>query len=329
MAGAPSRDWWTMTVRLNLSKRVDPSPTDARTTVLVVDDTPDSLRCLTSMLVGAGMTVLTAADGMAAIDVMQQVMPDLVLMDAIMPGLDGFETTRRLKTDQRLRHLPVIFMTGLTGAEHVVRAFEAGGVDYVRKPVVMDELLARIRVHLANARMIQGSQIALDTSGRPCFALDASGAAIWFTPLATTMLQRLIPDWLPRDMKLPEVLAASLRHLQSSAPTEGAQISTAIGDTTLDCVFLRRTASDEWLFRLSEQSDSRDERLLAEQLGLTSREAEVLLWISRGKQNRQVSKILRISPQTVNKHVAQIFKKLDVDNRASATAIAVSTLNGP
>jgi len=68
--------------------------------------------------------------------------------------------------------------------------------------------------------------------------------------------------------------------------------------------------------------------VLAEQLGLTSREAEVLLWISRGKQNRQMSKILRISPRTVNKHVEQIFKKLDVDNRASATAIAVSTLKG-
>ena len=99
-------------------------------------------------------------------------------------------------------------------------------------------------------------------------------------------------------------------------------------DATLECAFLRRTASDEWLFRLSEQSESRDELLLAEQLGLTSREAEVLLWISRGKQNRQMSKILRISPRTVNKHVEQIFKKLDVDNRASATAIAVSTLKG-
>ena len=311
-----------------MSKLDNVLPSDARTTVLVVDDTPDSLRFLTSMLVSAGMTVLTAADGLAAMEVLEQVMPDLLLMDAIMPGLDGFETTRRIKTDRRFRHLPVIFMTGLTEAEHVVRAFEAGGVDYVRKPVVIEELLARVRVHLANARITRGSQIALDTSGRPSFAIDASGAAIWFTPLATTMLQRLLPDWLPQEMQLPEVLAAPLRHLQSSAPTEGAQVSIAIDDTTLECAFLRRTASDEWLFRLSEQSESRDELLLAEQLGLTSREAEVLLWISRGKQNRQMSEILRISPRTVNKHVEQIFKKLDVDNRASATAIAVSTLKG-
>ena len=103
---------------------------------------------------------------------------DVLLTDWMMPGLDGFETTRRIKTDKRFRHLPVIFMTGLTGAEHVVHAFEAGGVDYVRKPVVIEELLARVRVHLANARIIQGSQIALDTSGRPSFAIDASGAAI-------------------------------------------------------------------------------------------------------------------------------------------------------
>ena len=86
----------------------------------------------------------------------EQITPDLVLLDAVMPGIDGFETCRRIKADAgACAIVPVIFMTGLTETEHVVRGLEAGGVDYVTKPIVLDEMLARIRVHLANARLRQ------------------------------------------------------------------------------------------------------------------------------------------------------------------------------
>jgi len=140
-------------------------------TILVVDDTPESLRFLTATLERAGMTVLIAVDGFAALDLLDHVTPDLVLMDGAMPGLDGFETTQRIKADGRFRSLPVIFMTGLTETEHVVRGLEAGAVDYVHKPIVVDELLARVSVHLANARISQGSQLALD----PIFANQWEG----------------------------------------------------------------------------------------------------------------------------------------------------------
>lgn len=82
-------------------------------TILVVDDTPDSLRLLTRTLEQAGMTVLIAVDGRGALELLNHVTPDLVLMDAVMPGIDGFETTRWIRADARFRHLPVIFMTGL------------------------------------------------------------------------------------------------------------------------------------------------------------------------------------------------------------------------
>jgi len=95
----------------------------------------------------------------------------------------------------------------------------------------------------------------------------------------------------------------------------------------LECVLLRQTGDDEWLFRLNEQREGDQQRLLAETHGLTSREAEVLLWISRGKQNREMSEILNISPRTVNKHLEQVFRKLGVENRSSAAAIAVKTLS--
>ena len=295
-------------------------------TVLVVDDTPESLRFLTSTLESANMIVLIAVDGLAALDLLDHVVPDLILMDAMMPGLDGFETTRRIKAEPRFAHLPIIFMTGLTETEHVVRGFAAGGVDYVHKPIVIDELLARVRVHLANARVTQGSQLALDTAGRPSFAIDGSGAARWFTPLATAILERLFPDWSTRGETLPEPVFAALRKMQASGAASGATVALDVGDSVLQLSFLRRTAADEWLFRLADRREGEEERLLAERHALTSREAEVLLWISRGKQNREVSEILQISPRTVNKHLEQVFEKMGVENRASATAMAVSTL---
>ena len=305
----------------------NPPGSGTRATILVVDDTPESLRFLTTTLEYAGMTVLIAVDGLAALELLDHVTPDLVLMDGVMPGLDGFETTRRIKADGRFRHLPVIFMTGLTETEHVVHGLSAGGVDYVHKPIVVDELLARVSVHLANARIAQGSQLALDTAGRPSFAVDEDGAISWLTPLATATIERLFPGWTPRDTRLPHPLAATVGRLQGRDVPAGAQASLEIGDSLLECTFLRQSRADQWLFRLTEKREGDAERLLAERHGLTSREAEVLVWISRGKQNREISEILHISPRTVNKHLEQIFEKMGVENRASATAIAVATLS--
>jgi len=292
----------------------------------VVDDTPESLHFLTTTLEHAGITVLIAVDGLAAIELLEHVTPDLVLMDAVMPGLDGFKTTRRIKEDGRFRHLPVIFMTGLTETEHVVRGLEAGAVDYVHKPIVVDELLARVSVHLANARISQGSQLALDTAGRPSFAIEDDGMTSWLTPLAAATIERLFPGWTPRDVRLPEALTAIIRRLPGSDWPAGSQASIQIGDTVIECTFLRRTSANERLFRLTEKREGDAERILAERYELTSREAEVLVWISRGKQNREISEILQISPRTVNKHLEQVFEKMGVENRASATAIAVAAL---
>ncbi|MFS0772034.1 response regulator [Sphingomonas sp. 1P08PE] len=295
-------------------------------TILVVDDTPESLRFLTTTLAVARMTVLIAMDGLAAIDLLKRVTPDLILMDAMMPKLDGFEATRRIKANALYQQLPIIFMTGLTATDDVVRAFDAGGVDYVSKPIVVEELLARIRVHLARARVADGSQLALDTSGRPALAVDVSGNPLWLTPMASEMIARLFPEWIATPGGLPDPFRLAIQRLQGAPPAPGSSVTIDTGSSSLEAIFLRRTAANHWLFRLLERRDGDDERILAARFGLTSREAEVLLWISRGKQNREVSEILVISPRTVNKHLEQIFQKMGVENRASATAIAVATL---
>ncbi|GGE07285.1 DNA-binding response regulator [Polymorphobacter glacialis] len=288
-------------------------------TILVVDDTPESLGFVTAALEAAGYTVLVAGDGAAALQSLALVLPDLVIMDAMMPVIDGFETTRRIKADPRLAVLPVVFMTGLTETEHVVRGLQAGGVDYVTKPIVVDELLARIRVHLGNARITQGSQSALDDSGRPLLALDSTGRILWSTPRTMLILAASFPN-----AALPPTVITRLIRLAET--DEKGVLRHEIPGGRLEFTLLTRSGPDEWLFRLAEIREGAEERLLATRHNLTDREAEVLLWISRGKANREISEILGISPRTVDKHLEQVFEKMGIENRASAAAAAVKTL---
>ena len=114
-------------------------------------------------------------------------------MDAVMPGINGFETCRRMKRDKMLAHLPVIFMTGLTETETRVEGLAAGGVDYVTKPIVVDELLARIRVHLANARVAHGTRAALDATGRFLLATDRARPAAVVHAQGAAVAGRVLP----------------------------------------------------------------------------------------------------------------------------------------
>lgn len=303
-----------------------------RDMILVVDDTPDTLGFLTEAIEQADLTVLVAVDGESALDLVGQITPDLILMDAVMPGLDGFETCRRLKQIPHLSHIPVIFMTGLSDTEHVVKGLEAGGVDYVTKPIVVDELIARIRVHLTNARVAYGARAALDATGRFLLATDGEGRLLWCTPQAERLLGGLLPG---PDGVRPEAassLAAGLVRLRR-APSPGASAETFTldlpdgeGVRRLEFTYLSPANPDEYLFRLSEPTAGRQEAILRDALGLTAREAEVLLWIANGKPNRDIGEILGISPRTVNKHLEQVFAKLGVENRASAAALAIRTL---
>ena len=297
-----------------------------RDTLLVVDDTPETLGFLTDTLDHAGYTVLIATDGGSALDLVDQITPDLVLMDAVMPGMNGFETCRRLKHEKLLSHMPVIFMTGLSQTEHVVEGLAAGGVDYVTKPIVVDEMLARIRVHLANARIANGTRVALDATGRFLLATDRTGRFLWCTPKAKQLLAELFPAHSDQGASLPAEVVQQLLQLRREGPKSQARSALEVGGRRLEISVLSPIGPDELLFRLTEVSTAGDEQFLQQTLSLTSRESEVLLWISRGKSNREIGEILTISPRTVNKHLEQIFVKLGVENRASAAARAVRTL---
>jgi DNA-binding response OmpR family regulator len=126
-----------------------PSPS----TVLIVDDTPANVRVLAEYLDGHGFNVTVAQDGEEGLERARFGRPDLVLLDAMMPGWDGFETCRRLKADPATSAIPVIFMTALSEVGDKVRAYEAGGVDYITKPFHAEEVLARVNTHLALRNM--------------------------------------------------------------------------------------------------------------------------------------------------------------------------------
>jgi DNA-binding response OmpR family regulator/DNA-binding CsgD family transcriptional regulator len=300
--------------------------TTRRDTILVVDDTPETLGFLTDTLDDAGFTVLIATDGESALALVDQITPDLVLMDALMPGMDGFETCRRLKNEKLLSHVPVVFMTGLSETEHVVQGLAAGGVDYVTKPIIVEELLARIRVHLTNARIAHGTRVALDATGRFLLATDQAARLLWCTPKAKQLLAELFPAVAGQGPSLPPAVIEQIKQLRQPAAKSAARAYLEVGSRRIELSFLSSIGPDELLFRLAEVTAGGDEQLLQQTLQLTGREAEVLLWISRGKSNREIGEILHISPRTVNKHLEQVFVKLGVENRASAAARAVRAL---
>ncbi|ODT69624.1 MAG: DNA-binding response regulator [Pelagibacterium sp. SCN 63-23] len=296
--------------------------------VLLVDDSPESLGFLTTALEDAGVTVLVARSGDAALGIVERVIPDVVLMDAVMPGLDGFETCRRMKAMTQLTHVPIIFMTGLTETEHIVHALESGGVDYLSKPISLDELRARIRVHLANARRAQSARIALDAAGRHLVAFAADGAVLWSTPQANRLLERSGMDGSLQSDMSRSFAAWHLADGGRSQPGDAFTLS-APGAGGLQFSYLGMVGGDEYLFRLSRAQEEGQEDMLRQAFGLTQRESEVLLWIARGKSNRDIGDILGLSPRTVNKHLEQVYTKLGVENRASAAIKAIQAFQAP
>ncbi|KQO75591.1 response regulator transcription factor [Rhizobium sp. Leaf262] len=303
-----------------------PSAALAKDIVLLVDDSPDALGFLTDALEQSGFSVLIATSGQSALNIAERITPDIILLDAVMPSMDGFETCTRLKANAAVTQVPVIFMTGLTETEHVVRALESGGVDYLTKPINIDELRARIRVHLSNARSAQSARVALDAAGRHLLAVRANGAIHWSTPQAT----RLVNAATGRDDGLEIVtqhIAGWLANRGNDVPRDAPLTIQQADRATLQLTFLGAMGPDEHLFRLTAASDKPADAMLRQHFALTVRESEVLLWIAKGKSNRDIGDILGLSSRTVNKHLEQIYVKLGVENRASAAVKAAHILH--
>ena len=285
--------------------------------VLVVDDDPAALNAICMALEEAGCVAIVARDGAGALDLAARMAPDLVLLDAVMPGMDGFETCRRLKTGPQAVDAPVIFMTGLGDPADVLRGLEAGGVDYVVKPINHEVLLARITVHALNARRMRLASGALDQAGRPVLAAEADGRVVWATPGAVRLLaKRRDPGaggtLLPAAAG-PWINAAASRPVSEVQPLncEGMRL-TCLGRGRRGEIIIQAHAGDE----------SDDIARLQARFALTGREAEALLWLTAGKTNQEIAGNLGLSRRTVDKHLEQVLEKLGVDNRTAAALVA-------
>ncbi|MFT4191737.1 MAG: response regulator transcription factor [Comamonas sp.] len=315
--------------------------------VLIVDDRPDNLAFLHDALDEAGYTVLVATSGASALARATEMAPDVILLDAVMPGMDGFEVARRLKEQAQTSAIPVIFMTGLTETEHVVAAYAAGGVDYVTKPVRPQEVLARIAAHMRGARQARHARNALDAFGHATVVVRAGdGRLVWGTPLARQLMEAYLGNEGQEpveEAEKAETMRAASRP-QRVAPRlldwmrreiaatgqgrEPVNLVLPLADKRLVVALHQQTEEDEWLLVLRESSDAARIEALGQALRLTGKEAEVLYWVVKGKTNRDIGDILGCSTATVKKHLEHVYAKLGVETRTAAAGLAMGRVAG-
>jgi DNA-binding NarL/FixJ family response regulator len=284
--------------------------------VLVVDDTPASLGVVCEALRREGVRVLLADSGAAARDVLARTVPDLVLLDVVMPGEDGFAVCASLQAEPGWRALPVIFLTAIDAPDQKVRAFAAGAVDYVTKPVHVAELVARVRVQLElraarrtleaqNTRLEAEVALRLDAEAQLANSLDRAvivlgrhGERLFATRLAHDLLAKYFPHGAPVPLQVGFHRAGedTLRVRRFTEPGRDDLVMLALEE---------------------EHAPPGPSALLA--LGLTTRQAEVAYWVAQGKTNPEIAVILATSPRTIDKHMERILERLGVENRASLT----------
>jgi CheY-like chemotaxis protein/DNA-binding CsgD family transcriptional regulator len=308
--------------------------------ILVVDDVPDNVAVLFDALREHGYKVLVSESGERALADLPRLAPDLVLLDVMMPGIDGFETCRRLKAQPEVADVPVLFMTALGDPIDKVRGLQTGAVDYITKPIFPDEVLARISVHLdlrdrnrelmeQNEKLDAALQLQARTEralreslDRAVLVADARGGAQFVATAAAKLLRRYFPDWKQAASLPPEITTwltspkGGLHAVERTGARLELTCAPAAGEGTARLVYL-----DE------KQPPPSPERLLV--LGLTPREAEILFWIAQGKTSPEIAIIVGSATATVRKHVENITAKLGVESRLAAAVRAMEILGGP
>jgi DNA-binding response OmpR family regulator/DNA-binding CsgD family transcriptional regulator len=303
--------------------------------VLIVDDTPANLSLLFHDLAERGYSVRIAENGATALEQMKLSKPDLVLLDVVMPGMNGFEVCRQIKSNPEWRALPILFMTALDEDEEKVNAFRAGAVDYITKPVHIPEVLARVGAHL-EIQTLQASlrarneeleeEIALRQEAEELLRHSLDQALLIVEPphtiiFATRLAQNFLRVYFPEGdgVTLPPTFVDLLDRTDPPFHIKGPSAQLRISPLTTP------TESTNRIFQLTEIGKPQNPAVLM-QLGLTARQAEVLFWIAQGKTNPDIALILGAAVRTVQKHVEHIFQKLSVESRQAAALVALEVL---
>jgi len=296
------------------TETLPPAHTPTQPVILVVDDAPETLRMLCDALVLEGYDVLAARDTLEALERFEVTVPDGVLLDAVMPGRDGFDLCAQIKSTPAWSHVPVLFMTGLSETDQIIRGFACGGVDYVVKPLRVPEVMARLATHVRNARVARLAREAVDVAGMGTVLLDSQGRMAWRSPQAA--------DWLAQAFGGDEAAQMTAAQWLGRARDDGEAHTPAGNNARLVARHMGQGGPGESMLLLTQTQADNAALQRLRNVALTPRETEVLSWLAKGKTNRDIADILGMSHRTVNKHLEHVFEKLGVETRSAAAAIA-------
>lgn len=298
-------------------------------TLLIVDDYPDNITVMFDYLTEAGYHVLGCESGAAALETMSIEEPDLILLDVMMPGMNGLETCRRIKETPAGRDVPIFFMTALGESVDKVRGLEAGAIDYLTKPVYPEEVLKRVHAHLeirqlqkslqeqndlldaALQRSILAEKSLENSYERALLVVRLPGFDIAYsTPQAKALITRLGGE--------PSIISWLKSGEPTRQTTDGVTVTLQQRDNSPE--------EETLLFTLTEQAPPSTPDDL-KSLGLTPRETQILYWVAQGKTNPEVAIILEMQTCTVKKHVENLLPKLGVETRLAAALRAHEVLS--
>ncbi len=263
-------------------------------TVLLTDDQPESLQAFGTALRDAGYRVALASDGGQCLKAARKIKPDLILLDIVMPGMDGMETCKRLKANPALRAIPVVFLSAhKTDAKQIVKGFEAGGADFVPKPFHVAELLARVRAHVELKRLRDGLEEKVLERTRE---LEESNVAL------NVLLRKMEKDREnSREEAVGDIQGAIRPFLDRLKQSD------------------LRAEQREWVQCIESRIDEVASRfatvLSSAKFGLTPSEIQVARLIRDGGTSKEIARFLNISESVVGYHRENIRRKLHLTRR--------------
>jgi len=312
---------------------------EAESTVLIVDDNKANLSLLTDKLLAQGFQLMVAESGESALERVHFRTPDIILLDVRMPGIDGFETCRRLKADPTVAHVPVIFLTSLTDMDDKIQGFEAGGVDYITKPLDLTEVLLRLGTHLSLRRLQDAlAQSNADLEQRVAARtaeLEAEVARRTQSEAEKSLLldavraqgehlqslgSQLVAQQSQRRADLSEELDQQVFHDLSRLR---GHLDTLLGQDLADEARSHLTSMDQLLNHLldaTRQVAAQLQEISPEEatfqanplLKLSEREREVLLLMANHHKTDEIASLLHITPSSVRTYRSRIMQKLDI-----------------
>ena len=310
---------------------------DAKT-LLIVDDVPANVDVVLEFLSGAGYRVLVSDSGKRALEQLTLALPDIILLDLMMPGMDGIETCKCIKANPEWSHIPIIMMTAADELSKKLAAFRAGAVDFVTKPVQPEEVQARVQTHLRirelqatlelkNRELAEEIELRLDAEKQLETSLEQAllvtnrqGQILFATGQARILLNTFFSA--TADKYLPDDLRAWLNGPENQKPRLISHRKR--GEIEIDHFALSKSGNLSLLRIEHRNGDNGPKALLA--LGVTAREAEVLYWMAEGKTNPEIAIIIDASLNTVKKHAINLFAKLGVETRTAAARLALGVL---